>query len=131
MRPAFRVTYGRNVDSQLWEPDPLIIDERFISVYVKHKGHVVFSACSHAGAVNVLMHARSVFPSVPLHGVLGGLHLSGTTENIIPETIADLSQFGLKLIAPGHCTGWRTIGTMMRFFGDELVPSAVGKRYVL
>jgi 7,8-dihydropterin-6-yl-methyl-4-(beta-D-ribofuranosyl)aminobenzene 5'-phosphate synthase len=121
----------RSVDGQLWEPDPLIIDERFISVHVKNKGQVVFSACSHAGLVNVLMHARSVFPSVPLYGVLGGMHLSGTTESIIPETIADFGQFGLKLLAPGHCTGWRALGAMMRVFGDELVPSAVGKRYVL
>lgn len=114
-----------------WEPDPLILDERFILVHVKNKGQMVFSACSHAGLVNVLIHARSVFPSVPLHGVLGGLHLSGTTEPVIPETIADLRQFGLKLIAPGHCTGWRALAAMANVFGDELVPSAVGKRYVI
>lgn len=121
----------RRADGQFWEPDPLIMDERFISVHVKDKGQVVFSACSHAGVVNVLAHARSVFPSVPLYGVIGGLHLSGATEKVIPETVADLQQFGLKLLAPGHCTGWRALSTMSKVFGDELVPSAVGKRYVL
>jgi hypothetical protein len=45
--------------------------------------------------VNVLTHARSVFPSVPLYGVMGGLHLSGATEKVIPETVADLQQFGM------------------------------------
>ncbi len=121
----------RSADGRGWEPDPLILDERFMSVHVKDKGQVVFSACSHAGAVNVLTQARSVFPSVPLYGLFGGLHLSGTTETIIPDTIADLWQSGLKLLAPGHCTGWRALGAMTRVFGDELVPSAVGKRYVL
>jgi 7,8-dihydropterin-6-yl-methyl-4-(beta-D-ribofuranosyl)aminobenzene 5'-phosphate synthase len=121
----------RRDDSQPWEPDPLIMDERFISVHVKDKGQFIFSACSHAGVVNVLTHARSVFPSVPLYGVMGGLHLSGATEHIIPETVADLQQFGLKLLAPGHCTGWRALSAMSRVFGDELVPSAVGKRYVV
>lgn len=121
----------RGADGRSWEPDPLIVDERFISVHVKDKGQFVFSACSHAGVVNVLTHARSLFPSAPLYGVMGGLHLAGATEKIIPETIADLKQFGLKLLAPGHCTGWRAISAMTKVFGDELVPSAVGKRYVV
>ena len=49
----------RASDGQGWEPDPLILDERFISVHVKDKGQVVFTACSHAGVVNVLTHARA------------------------------------------------------------------------
>ena len=118
-------------DGQSWEPDPLIMDERFVSVHVKDKGQFVFSACSHAGLVNVLTHARSVFPSIPLYGVVGGLHLAGATEKAIPQTVADLKRFGLKLVAPGHCTGWRAVNAMAKAFGDELVPSAVGKRYVI
>lgn len=121
----------RASDGQGWEPDPLILDERFISVHVKDKGQVVFSACSHAGVVNVLMHARSVFPEVELYGVVGGLHLSGATEKIIPQTVADLPQFDLRLIAPGHCTGWRALNAISTVFRDELVPLAVGKRYRL
>lgn len=121
----------RSVDGTSWEPDPLIMDERFVSVNVKGKGLFVFSACSHAGLINVLTHARSVFPSVPLYGVMGGLHLSGINERVIPQTVADLKKFGLKLLAPGHCTGWRALSRMAAEFGDELVPSAVGKRYLV
>lgn len=121
----------RSADGRSWEPDPLIMDERFIAVHVRGKGQFVFSACSHAGVVNVLTHARDLFPAVPLYGVMGGLHLSGVTEKIIPSTIADLKRFGLKLLAPGHCTGWRALTAMATTFGAELVPSAVGKRYVI
>jgi 7,8-dihydropterin-6-yl-methyl-4-(beta-D-ribofuranosyl)aminobenzene 5'-phosphate synthase len=121
----------RSDDGQRWEPDPLIMDERYLSVHVKDKGQVVFSACSHAGVINVLNHARSAFPQVPIYGVMGGLHLSGVTENIIPDTIEDLKRFDLKLLAPGHCTGWRALTAMANVFGDELVPSAVGKRYLI
>ena len=121
----------RASDGQDWEPDPLLLDERFISVHIKDKGQVVFSACSHAGIVNVLMHARSLFPEVELYGVIGGLHLSGATEKIMPQTVADLRQFDLQLLAPGHCTGWRALNAMATVFGDELVPLAVGKRYEL
>ena len=121
----------RASDGQGWERDPLILDERFISVHVKDKGQVVFSACSHAGLINVLTHAQSVFPEVELYGVFGGLHLSGATEKIIPQTVDDLRQFDLQLIAAGHCTGWRALSVMSKVFGDELVPLAVGKRYTL
>jgi 7,8-dihydropterin-6-yl-methyl-4-(beta-D-ribofuranosyl)aminobenzene 5'-phosphate synthase len=121
----------RSADGASWEPDPLIMDERFVSVHVKGKGQFVFSACSHAGLINVLTHARSAFPSIPLYGAMGGLHLSGINERVIPETVADLKKFGLRLLAPGHCTGWRAVSYMAREFGDELVPSAVGKKYVI
>ena len=121
----------RSVDGNSWEPDPLIMDERFVSVNVRGKGQMVFSACSHAGLINVLTHARSAFPAVPLYGAMGGLHLSGINERVIPQTVADLKQFGLKLLAPGHCTGWRALSHMAREFGEELVPSAVGKRYLI
>jgi 7,8-dihydropterin-6-yl-methyl-4-(beta-D-ribofuranosyl)aminobenzene 5'-phosphate synthase len=107
------------------------MDERFISVHVKDKGQFILSACSHAGLINVLNHARSTFPAVPLYGVMGGLHLSGVTEKIIPDTVSDLKSFGLKLLAPGHCTGWRALTAMAREFGNELVPSAVGKKYAV
>jgi 7,8-dihydropterin-6-yl-methyl-4-(beta-D-ribofuranosyl)aminobenzene 5'-phosphate synthase len=121
----------RSVDGKSWEPDPLIMDERFVSVNLRGKGQFVFSACSHAGVINVLTHARSVSPSVPLYGVMGGLHLSGINERVIPQTVADLKKFGLKLLAPGHCTGWRALSRMAAEFGDELVPSAVGKKYLI
>lgn len=123
----------RGADGRTWEPDPLIMDERFVSVHVKGKGQFVFSACSHAGIVNVLTHARSVFPDVPLYGAMGGMHLSGINERVIPETVADLKTFGLKFFAPGHCTGWRALNRMANEFGDglQLVPSAVGKKYLL
>ena len=122
---------SRSADGTSWEPDPLIMDERFVSVNVKGKGQLVFSACSHAGLINVLTHAGSVFPSVSLYGAMGGLHLSGINERVIPQTVADLRKFGLKLLAPGHCTGWRALSQMAREFGDELVPSAVGKKYLI
>jgi 7,8-dihydropterin-6-yl-methyl-4-(beta-D-ribofuranosyl)aminobenzene 5'-phosphate synthase len=118
-------------DGQGWEPDPLILDERYLSVHVQGKGQIVFSACSHAGIVNVLLHAREVWPELPLHGVVGGLHLSGSTEAVIAPTLADLHRLDLQLVAPGHCTGWRALSAMAAALGQSLVPSAVGKHYVI
>jgi 7,8-dihydropterin-6-yl-methyl-4-(beta-D-ribofuranosyl)aminobenzene 5'-phosphate synthase len=117
-------------DGQSWEPDELLMDERFLAINVADKGLVVLSACSHAGIVNVLTHARDSFPSVPLHAVMGGLHLSGPNEAIIPQTVEGMRAFDLKTIAAGHCTGWRGLTALANAFGDKiLAPSAVGKRY--
>lgn len=115
-----------------WEADPLIMDERFFAVAVKGKGVVVFTACSHAGVVNVLTHARTCFPQQKLYAVMGGFHLSGETERCIPETIRDMAGFGLSLIAPGHCTGWRALNKLVQTCGEEVVaPLAVGKIFSL
>ncbi len=115
-----------------WVPDPLLMDERFLAVHVRDKGLVVFSACSHAGIVNVLHHARATFPDMKLHAVMGGFHLSGPTEAIIPETVRDLGTFGLDLIIPAHCTGWRALNALERAYGETVVlPSGVGKRFCL
>jgi 7,8-dihydropterin-6-yl-methyl-4-(beta-D-ribofuranosyl)aminobenzene 5'-phosphate synthase len=120
----------RKTDDGGWEPDELLMDERWLGVNVKGKGLVVFSACSHAGIVNVLKHARATFPDLPLHVVMGGLHLSGANEEIIPQTVAALRDFDLGMIAAGHCTGWRAISALAAAFGDKvLAPTAVGKRY--
>lgn len=119
-------------DDGEWEPDPLIMDERFLAVNVRDKGLVVFSACSHAGVVNVLKHAAEVFPGVPLHAVMGGFHLAGPgMEQRIAETVRDLGDFGLDLIVPGHCTGFRAVHALLNEFGDGIVvPSAVGRFHV-
>jgi 7,8-dihydropterin-6-yl-methyl-4-(beta-D-ribofuranosyl)aminobenzene 5'-phosphate synthase len=121
----------RTEDGQGWEPDELLLDERWLGIHVKGKGLVVLSACSHAGIVNVLHHARASYPDVPLYAILGGLHLSGANEAVIPQTVDDLKQFGLNTIAAGHCTGWRAMVALANAFGDRvLAPTAVGKRYL-
>lgn len=117
-------------DGETWEADELLLDERFLAVNVAGKGLVVLSACSHAGIVNVLTHARASFPGTPLHAAMGGLHLSGANEEIIPQTVEGLRTFDLKTIAAGHCTGWRAMTALANAFGDRiLAPTAVGKRY--
>jgi len=112
-----------------WEPDPLIMDERYVAVAIKGKGLLVLTACSHAGVVNVLEHARARMPEIPPYAVMGGFHLSGTNERVIPQTVEAMRQFGLSVIASAHCTGWRATNALAAAFGDAVVPSAVGKLY--
>jgi 7,8-dihydropterin-6-yl-methyl-4-(beta-D-ribofuranosyl)aminobenzene 5'-phosphate synthase len=94
----------------------------------------VFTACSHAGVVNVGLEARRLLPQQPIDLLLGGYHLAGTTvEDRIEPTVRDL--FTLvepKVVAPGHCTGWRAAAALADAFSPaRYAPSVVGTRYVL
>jgi 7,8-dihydropterin-6-yl-methyl-4-(beta-D-ribofuranosyl)aminobenzene 5'-phosphate synthase len=62
------------------------MDERMLVAHVRDLGLIVFSACSHAGIVNVCTQVRALFPDIPIHCVMGGLHLGGVMERIIPQT---------------------------------------------
>jgi len=123
---------ARADENAAWAADELLMDERFLAVRLKGKGLVIFSACSHAGVVNVLHEARRLFPGEKLHAVMGGFHLSGENEALIPQTVRDLGGFGLDLIIPAHCTGWRAVNALERAYGEPMVvPAAVGKLFTL
>jgi len=54
--------------------------------------------------------------------------LTGTNERIIPQTVSALRDFGLDVIATGHCTGWRAMSALANAFGDgKLVPPGGGQ----
>ena len=118
-------------DAGAWEPDPWCMDERFCCAHVRGKGLVILTGCSHAGVVNICTHARELY-DLPLYGIIGGLHLVYPNEAFIDETIAALRDFGLRVIVPGHCTGWRATHALLNAFGPDAVdPLAVGSRIVL
>lgn len=119
-------------DSGAWEPDPLVSEERFMAAHTEGKGLALFTGCSHAGAINICMHARELFPDMPLYALSGGLHLVYPNEDLIGDTISALKGFGLKAIIAGHCTGWRAIHALTDAFGEDAVnPIAVGCRISL
>jgi len=116
------------------EADPLILDERFVAAHVRGRGVTVLSACSHAGIVNACLGAQAHFPRLPVDLVLGGYHLSGRAmESRIEATARDLaSRIGPRVVAPGHCTGWRAKAALAQAFAPSRYgPSAVGTSYVL
>lgn len=115
-------------------PDPLIMDERFLAARVRGRGVSVFSACSHAGIVNACLGAQAVFPAQPIDLVLGGYHLAGRImEQRIEETVRDLDALiAPRLVAPGHCTGWRAKARLADAFAPgRYAPSVVGTCYRL
>jgi 7,8-dihydropterin-6-yl-methyl-4-(beta-D-ribofuranosyl)aminobenzene 5'-phosphate synthase len=115
-------------------PDPLIVDERFFAALVRGRGLTVMSACSHAGIVNTCLEAQQVFSDVPVDAVIGGFHLSGLAmEQRIDDTVRDLRELiSPRIVAPGHCSGWRAKAELARNFAPLAYgPSVVGSTYRL
>ena len=115
-------------------PDPLIMDERFVAACVRGRGVSVFSACSHAGVVNVCLGAKQCFTGMPVDVVLGGYHLAGRAmEERIEPTVRDLlARIEPRVVAPGHCTGWRAKARLAEAFAPgRYGPSVVGTMYHL
>jgi len=112
-----------------WEPDTWIWDDQAVVCIVKDKGLVVLSACSHAGAINVLKHAQRLTGIDKVHAFVGGFHLTGGLfEAVIPRTITELVTIDLDIIVPGHCTGWRATHELARQLPDAYVQTSVGTR---
>lgn len=115
-------------------PDPEIHDERFLAAHVRRRGTTVFSSCSHAGIVNVSLEALHLFPERPIDLLLGGYHLAGSAvEDRISSTVKDLDDLvAPRIVAPGHCTGWRAASALATAFGPARFASCVvGTRFVL
>ena len=118
---------------ETFEDDPLILDERYLAANVKGRGITVLSACSHAGVINAATSAAQL-SDLGLDVVLGGYHLAGKAmEARIPKTVAALRELSPRLVAPGHCTGWRAKAVLAAEFSTDAryAPSVVGTRYVL
>ena len=115
-------------------PDPWIRDERYLAAQVRGRGISVLSACSHAGVVNACLDAQGAFAGRPIDVILGGYHLAGKAmEARILATVYDLEQcIQPRLVAPGHCTGWRAKTALAHVFAPgRYAPSVVGAVYVL
>jgi 7,8-dihydropterin-6-yl-methyl-4-(beta-D-ribofuranosyl)aminobenzene 5'-phosphate synthase len=53
-------------------------------------------------------------------------------RKIIAEYVRDIGAFGLGLIAPGHCTGWRALNALVTAYGEgAAAPLAVGKIFAI
>lgn len=114
--------------------DPEIHDERLLLANVAGRGTTVLTACSHAGVVNVALEAKRLQGSQPIDLLLGGYHLAGTAvEDRIGPTVRDLVELiEPRIVAPGHCTGWRAAAALADAFRPtRYAPSVVGTRYLL
>ncbi|KAK0225985.1 beta-lactamase-like protein [Armillaria fumosa] len=120
---------GMRWEDGKWTEEPHIMDERYAAIDVVGKGLIIFSACSHAGIVNVIMHAVDTF-SRPIHMVVGGLHLA--TPDLVPRIAPTVHFLSEQLkpsptyILPMHCSGFQTKVSLEAAMGEGCVPAGAG-----
>ena len=84
------------------------------------EGLTVVTACAHTGILNIVADVRERF-NLPIVNVIGGLHLTGATQDRIFRTLAELKALGVKTVLPCHCSG----EDFMRHFPRRLSTGSV------
>ncbi|KAG8214022.1 hypothetical protein J3R82DRAFT_10777 [Butyriboletus roseoflavus] len=112
-----------------WTSEPHLMDERYAAIDVAGKGLVIFSACSHAGIVNVVKDAVQKLVR-PVYMVIGGLHLAG--PELVPRIPYTVNFLANELrpaptyVLPMHCSGFQSKIALERALGEGCVPAGVG-----
>lgn len=127
---GFPIHHAKRND--VWEPDPLIMDDQCAIINVRDKGLVVITGCGHSGIINTIVHAQTLTGVQIIHAVIGGFHLTGGLfEPIIPATIATLEKIKPRYVMPGHCTGWSATHQIARAMPEAFIPNSVGTTLML
>lgn len=126
---GFPIHYAMRDD--VWEPDPLIMDDQCAIMNVRGKGLIIVTGCSHAGIINIIRNARALTGIEKVLAVIGGFHLSGVIfEPIIAATVSALQAIGPQYLVPGHCTGWSATHQIAQAMPEAFLPNSVGTEYV-
>jgi len=91
------------LDPECTKPDT-IPDDQALWIETK-RGIVVVLGCAHAGVVNTLDQIREHLGERRFRAVIGGLHLRRAGRHRIARTVQALNDYGVGLLAVGHCTG--------------------------
>lgn len=71
------------------------------------QGRVIVCGCCHSGLLNTIHHFEQCSSNVPLHGLIGGLHLKNASNERLAATQRELEKLHPSFIVPNHCSGER------------------------
>jgi 7,8-dihydropterin-6-yl-methyl-4-(beta-D-ribofuranosyl)aminobenzene 5'-phosphate synthase len=114
------VVYGEEVEDK-------ILDDQALWMDVKGAGSFVITGCAHAGPINTLLQVQRLGKFNRIYGLVGGTHLVGRSEEYFNKTVKDLKQFGLSLLSPCHCTGFKATSKLWQQFPNEFVLNFSGR----
>lgn len=98
---------------------------------VKGKGLVILTSCSHRGIINTIRQAQAASGVTKVHAVIGGFHIVPPLDDrYIQGVLAILKEIDPDYLMPGHCSGDRFVELARNEFGDKVIHSAVGTRFV-
>jgi 7,8-dihydropterin-6-yl-methyl-4-(beta-D-ribofuranosyl)aminobenzene 5'-phosphate synthase len=114
------------LDEGLTIPDPIADD---MAVYLPGKDSLsVIYGCAHAGGINTLEHISQFTGNLPVHTLLGGLHLAAASPERMDRTVAALRLLAPRRMGFCHCTGASAIHRLWSEFPDAGMEVHVGKR---
>ncbi|MEW5920011.1 MAG: MBL fold metallo-hydrolase [Bacillota bacterium] len=108
-----------------------IPDDISLVACVQGRGLVVMTGCSHAGIINIIKQAVSIFPGEKLYAVIGGLHLYGAPAERVKRTVEELAEFYPALVAAGHCTGFKAQVELHNALGEQFTPLTAGAEFII
>lgn len=117
---AMTIIEGKQVMDKVPEDQALFIN-------IEKHGLLAIVGCAHAGIINTLDHALAVTGAKKLYGFIGGTHLIQPKEHRLNETIKRLKNYDLKLIAPSHCTGYKSMTVLSETFPDAFMLNYAGR----
>ena len=143
--PAVWVTgpVDRVHEEQQYGGARMLLDGEWVQDYVPEsqgltivtdEGHIVLLGCGHSGVVNLLEYVQAVIEDLPIHALMGGLHLFNASDEMLGWTADRLRSIGVEHLMAGHCTG---VEPLLRLrVGLDLsrrtaVVGAVGSQFVL
>ena len=81
-----------------------LLDDTALAVNVKSLGLVLLTGCGHSGVLNIVRAAQKL-TGAKVFAVVGGLHLMGLAPNDVYSVFDRLDEWGVKAVAPAHCSG--------------------------
>jgi 7,8-dihydropterin-6-yl-methyl-4-(beta-D-ribofuranosyl)aminobenzene 5'-phosphate synthase len=94
-------------------------------------GIVLIVGCSHPTIEKIVEAAKGVIDK-PIHLVLGGMHLLPAKDDQITRIAASLRDaWGVRYIAPVHCTGEPAFAILKETFGEHYVYAGLGTTVLL
>lgn len=131
--PIPRVTTFEDVggsfylDEACTQPDSLVDDQALY--FTAREGVVVLLGCAHAGVINTLSYIHQLTHRARVHAVIGGMHLLHASPHRLAATTAALQQYGVRLLAPCHCTGRPATDVLQTRFRQQYRACGIGTQF--
>ncbi len=106
-------------------------DEIALYIAVKGKGLVVLTGCGHTGIMNIIRHGQKISGIEKIYAVIGGFHLSGSTEAQLNKVIAFFRQIQPEIICGMHCTGFKFYSKLLSALPSHATLGVVGTTFNL
>jgi len=109
------------------EMDDQILDDQALWMNIEEFGPLVITGCAHAGPVNTLLQVKRIGNFKQIYGLVGGTHLVKRSEEYLQQTVSEFKKFGLRLISPCHCTGFKVTTNLWQAFPEAFILNFCGR----